>query len=478
MLTPSNHSDSTKMDSLTLADHIHALAASDPSQVLMIDPQGNPLTAGALYERIETFYRHLVAQGVSSGEVVALKGPNGVDWVAALLACHRHGLHTLALSTRWTEAECTDVLMRADAHWQWTFPGDAHGLQRLGTQAKLPTVGAPEIWLATSGTTGQPKIARIPVATAVRAARAVNGQLALGAGDRWWLGIPLYHVGGLSIVFRCLLARAAFVMAERFDATEVLAGWHQQAVTVASIVPTMLQDLVDATGDRPWPPLLRVVLVGGAAVDPALLARCPFALPSYGLTEACAAVTIAKLSERGQALRHSGCALPSTAVRIVNEAGAVQQAETAGLIAIEGPGVFAGYLGEAPQSGWLITGDIGHLDQAGNLVVHARRDDLIVSGGENIYPAEVERVLRTFPGVREAAVVGIAHHRWGQRPVAWLGVTNVFAGEAALRAWLTQHLAAFKCPDRIHIVDDLPRLGNGKLDRVLIKKNSTVGEIN
>jgi O-succinylbenzoic acid--CoA ligase len=237
----------------------------------------------------------------------------------------------------------------------------------------------------------------------------------------------------------------------------------------------MLRRMLAQRGDQTWPATLRVVLLGGAATPPDLIDACiqhgiP-AAPTYGLTETASQVATLRPTELARKPRSSGRPLPATDIRIARESD-MSATDEPGEIEVRGPTVFAGYLGDAAnqgaltEDGWLRTGDIGYLDDDGFLYVVDRRDDLIVSGGENIYPAEVERVLLQHPLVSDAGVTGIPDEAWGARPVAgvvWQG--DPAAAKIALRDHCAAHLAGYKIPATILLFDVLPRTASGKLPR-------------
>jgi O-succinylbenzoic acid--CoA ligase len=242
----------------------------------------------------------------------------------------------------------------------------------------------------------------------------------------------------------------------------------------------MLQRMLEAGGDAPWPASLRCVLLGGSAAPPRLIEDSlrrgiPIA-PTYGLTEATSQVTTLLPEEAPRKPASSGVPLPLTGVRIVTQAGAAPPHEV-GEIEIRGPTVFAGYVGDhSPESGdlndgWFRTGDAGYLDSEGYLYVVDRRDDLIVSGGENVYPAEIERVLRQHPAVLDAGVVGVPDASWGSRPVAavvWSGDLGRVRDD--LLDHCRQHLPGYKIPDRLLFMSELPRSPSGKLLRRTLRE--------
>ena len=287
-----------------------------------------------------------------------------------------------------------------------------------------PAAPAPFAIVSTSGTTGRPKGAVLSRRAFLASAEASAQNLGWRDDDRWLLNMPLAHVGGLSVLTRCLVARRAVVLLPRFDVALFLEAIERHGVTLASVVPTMLRALLDA-GQRAPLGRLRALLVGGAATPPSLLDECAAhgiaALTTYGLTEVCSQVTTQPPRDPSVRLAGSGPPLPGFELRIAGEGGAPLPPLHTGRIQIRGPALFEGYLQpdgsvSAPLTaeGFFDTGDIGELDDRGHLHVHARRTDLIVTGGENVYPVEVEQALERLPGVRRALVCGVPDERWGQ----------------------------------------------------------------
>ena len=315
----------------------------------------------------------------------------------------------------------------------------------------------------TSGTTGTPKGAMLSVANFWWS--AIGSALNLGThdDDRWILCLPMFHVGGLSIVMRAAIYGIEASILDGFDAASVNAGIDGGA-TIVSVVAMMLDRMIDERGNRPYPPTLRCVLLGGGPAPLSLLERCEKlgipAVQTYGLTETCSQV--ATLSP-DQARSHRGAAgkpIYPNAIRIQG-----------GEIEVRGPIVMQGYFNDAEASasaireGWLRTGDIGEIDNDGFLRVLDRREDLIVTGGENVYPAEVEAVLTAHAAVIEAAVVGSEDVTWGQRVVAFVRTSTPIDAES-----LDEHcraaLAGYKVPREFRFVaSPLPRTASGKVRR-------------
>jgi O-succinylbenzoic acid--CoA ligase len=289
-------------------------------------------------------------------------------------------------------------------------------------------------------------------------------------GDRWLACLPLFHMAGLAIVVRAALWGSELEVLRRFDASAV-AERIASGTSHLSLVPTQLAELLPAWGDRPVPASLRAILLGGAPVPEALLSHArELGLPvltTYGMTETASGVAVGGADPETVTDRMGLRPLPGVRLRVV-DAGA----DGVGQVEVAGAMVFAGYLGEpatearTPGGDRLRTGDLGRLGADGLLHIVDRRDDLIVSGGENVYPAEVETVLRAHPDVMDAAVVGQPDRRWGSVPVAAVVLAH---GRRVRDEDLARHcrerLAGYKVPVRFHRLDALPRGDGGKLLR-------------
>jgi len=264
------------------------------------------------------------------------------------------------------------------------------------------------------------------------------------------------------------------VLQRRFEAEATARALAEEGITHVSLVARTLALTLEA-GARPG--ALRAALVGGGPLDAPLLARARAAgfpvLHTYGLTEACSQVTTERPAEADGTT--AGPPLPGVGLRIAAEGGRRAEAEEAGEIQVQGQTVMAGYFADAEATAqafagnWLRTGDVGSVDGRGRLRVLARRLDLILSGGENVYPAEVEAVLSAHPAVAEAAVVGRPHPGWGEVPVAAVVLRPGASGEGLLE-WARGRLAGFKLPAEVQLVEALPRTASEKVDRAAVRK--------
>jgi O-succinylbenzoic acid--CoA ligase len=275
---------------------------------------------------------------------------------------------------------------------------------------------APHTIVYTSGSTGHRRAAVLTGRNVAAAVAASQERLGTDGDDRWLLVLPLFHVGGLSVLWRSAAAGGTVVLQQSFDPAVVAAAFHTGRITVASLVPTMLQRVLD---HDPGPyPKLKAVLVGGAAAAPDLVERALAAglpcLATYGMTETCAQATTVVPGREGDSIGTSGLPLREVQVTITDESGRAVPDGVIGEIVVSGPTVSPGYAGERPRTGALRTGDLGLLDPAGRLVVVGRVDDMIVSGGENVHPARVESVLISHPRVHQAVVFGRPDPEWGQ----------------------------------------------------------------
>ena len=412
---------------------------------------GRTITYAELDARAGVTSRRLAALGLGPGQRVATTLPPGADFAALLHAAARLRATLVPLNTRLTGGELRAQVEDAAAPLVVDEPPD-------GSEADLAPVppldlGQPWTLLFTSGTSGRAK----PVLLSHRnhLASAVASAWALGvAPDDRWLGVlPVFHVGGLAILIRSALYGTAVVVHERFEPDRAASALGGGEVTLASLVPTMLQRVLEA-GVRPARGL-RAVLVGGAAAPESLLARAAACgLPvvrTYGMTETASQIATAPVVADGPAAGSLARPLPGVDLSIGAEAE----------ILVRGPMVAAASLA---ADGWLHTGDRGQLDGDGLLRVDGRIDDVIVTGGENVAAGEVEEALLAHPAVRDAAVMGTPDPDWGAAVTAFV-VAAAPVDAAELRGHCRERIAAFKVPKEVLIVDSLPRNAAGKVER-------------
>jgi len=355
------------------------------------------------------------------------------------------------------------------------FFDSAHDVAGIAESSAAADPERPALVLFTSGTSGVPKAARLSVRALRAAAVAASERLALTAHDFWVACLGLDHIGGASFAWRAGMSGHRLVLVERFDPLAVNLAIDAGGTGI-SVVPTMLHRLLDVRGGRRWPASLRVVLTGGGPLADALAARSAAAgvepSQTYGLSECASQVCTWYPADAGG----RGCAgtpLPGVEVRIVADAVGHEPAGKmgqVGRIEVRGGILFSGYedrgivIAPPTSDSWFSTGDLGEIDDSGRLRVHCRRTDLIVSGGENIYPAEIEAVLAGHPQVRLAAVWGEADDEWGQVVTAAV-VADGAVDHDDFAAWMATRLPGFKRPRRWAVVAALPLTATGKIER-------------
>jgi O-succinylbenzoic acid--CoA ligase len=434
-------------------------AAIRPGQLAVDTPAGS-WSYEELLRHARAGTRELAARGAAPGERVAIALPAGLDFAQALHACLLLGAVAVPIDVRLTTRERTQ-LARGAALVDEPLPRARAGANAGASGAPRAThdLDAVAAVLHTSGTSAAPREVELTYGNFLWSALASAVALELDPRERWLCALPVSHVAGLSILLRSAIYATTAVVHVRFEADRALHALRAQRVTLVSLVATTLARLLDAGLERPA--TLRCALTGGGPVPVPLRERAhaagvPVSL-TYGLTEACSQVTTTPTRSLQRDGPMPGPALFCTRVRI---AGAAHEGE----ILVGGPTV-------APRAcardGWLHTGDVGHLDARGRLHVTGRQADTIISGGENVAPAEVEAVLETHPDVLEAAVIGREDEGWGESVTAIVVARPGRAPQTQeLRAHCALALAPYKVPREVVLRSAaLPRTRSGKLQR-------------
>ncbi|MDQ6807231.1 MAG: AMP-binding protein, partial [Actinomycetota bacterium] len=381
----------------------------------------------------------LAARGVRAGDLVGVALAPGVDFAAALHGCLLLGAPAVPVDLRLTAAERETRMRGVAARVEEPLDGPPLADVPQHRADAVATV------MYTSGSTAVPKRVSLTYGNWLWNALGSAVALELDAEERWLCPMPLTHVGGLSILLRSTIYGTTVVLPGRFEVETVKRELSdpERWITLVSLVPTMLARLLDA--GLKHPPTLRWALLGGGPIPPALIRRARAAgvpvASTYGMTEACS-----QIATRGWPL-----------------AGVELQVTADGEILVRGPIVAPGALS---PDGWLHTGDFGTLSESGRLTVIGRQSDTIVTGGENVAPAEVEAVLLEHEGVADAAVHARPDAEWGERLVASVVLRE--GGEvspAELRRHCAARLASFKVPKSVELTDALPRTPSGKLLR-------------
>jgi O-succinylbenzoic acid--CoA ligase len=436
-----------------LLDNWLAQRAQTCPDRMALRADGLELSYAELEHEATSAARRLASRGVRRDSVVAIELPAGLEYVVVLHALMLLGAVAYPLNTRLSAAERRAELRRAAPALVVSKP------DQLGTtEADLPLLREHDLdaihcRILTSGSSGRPRPIGLTYGNHLWSAVGSAFNLGVDPGDRWLCCLPIYHVGGLSIVMRSVIYGTGAVVHDGFDVDRVADSLERDDVTLVSLVTTQLRRLLDAGVDLSGP---RAILVGGGPVPIDVIeeagGRGAAVVQTYGLTEAASQVTTLAPGEARRKLGSAGRPLLTTHLRIQR-----------GEILVQGPTVAPGC---ADEDGWLHTGDLGRIDEEGFLYVEDRLADVIVSGGENVLPAEIEEVLRRHPAVADAAAVGRADPEWQEAVAAVVVIEDgqqVSANE--LHDHCAEHLAAFKVPKRFEFARELPRTPSGKLLR-------------
>jgi O-succinylbenzoic acid--CoA ligase len=454
-------------------------------------PQAPALRGGDLtldYEtlagRVARAAGALAAAGAAPGDRVAVRLPNRLDHAVVVHAVSWLGAVLVPVHARWAPAEAAGPLAQVGARLLIADAGDpivgaglpcpvlpaaeleAKGgaLPEAAAQPAPQVDGALHSILFTSGTTGAPRPVPLTHGNHRASAEASAANLGVEPDDDWLCCLPLSHVGGLAILLRSALYGTCATLADGFEPAAVAALLAGGRITLASLVPTMLRRVLEVA--PPPAPRLRAVLLGGGPIDRGTVERAldrglP-ALGTYGMTETASQVATVPTAQARAKAGSGGRALPGVELEVVGAGDRPLPPGETGVIRVRGAMVSAAAAG---PGGWLVTGDLGRLDADGFLWVAGRRDELVVTGGENVAPAEVEAVLRAHPEVADCAVVGVPDPEWGHAVAAAIVPRDPARppAPADLAAWCRARLAGFKVPRRWTVVAELPRTSSGKV---------------
>ena len=442
-------------------DWLAAAAAATPDGIALVENDGTEVT----YAELD----HLTACLVGQFQRPFDLGSVGLMGFAPFLVQRR------ILAGMWAAWRLGGAVMVADPQSplliggtegmraRWGIPELISDLDIFGDPVRpevSPSADALHTVLLTSGSTGVPRPVRLTYGNVAAAVSASAERIGNTGADRWLLNLPLHHVGGLSILWRSACAAGTVVVHDVFDAIRAARAMKDGDVTVASVVPTMLARILEAD---PGPyEGMRAVLVGGAAaprslIEQSLAAGLPV-IQTYGMTETCSQVATVVPGSQRESLGTVGTPLRDMAVTI-DSSGSNE-------ILVDGPAVSPGYLGEPDRTGPHRTGDIGMIDAAGRIIIQGRVDDLIITGGENVYPAGVAEVIGRHPIVDRVEVVGPPDPEWGQLVTAVLVADSEAAGE--IEEWARLQLPRHEVPKRWVFVVEIPLLPNGKVDRTAL----------
>jgi o-succinylbenzoate---CoA ligase len=472
---------------------------------------------GELHEMVGALAAGMRSLGVGRGDRLALLMSPSEQYVASIHAIarlgavavplnHRHStqelllqlkdsapsavIHDDALGDRAEELKARGPKGRARPRWELA----AKLIESArGRMEPIPGRGAdassPHAIIYTSGSRGEPKGVKLTLSNFMWNAISVGLRIGVSPSDRWLLCLPLFHVGGYSIVFRSVLHGSGVVLHRRFDPKRVLLSLDNDRITLASFVPKMLADILEARGGTPFPSGLRAIFLGGGQPPARLLAaakkrKLPVLL-TYGMTETCSQVALSGTSSSPGGPAYLPMFPSEVVVTKPGKGGGLELAGPGelGEVAVRGPTLFAGYwrkraLTKAVFRGrWFLTGDLGALQlgdgrrggSTDGIAILGRKEETIVTGGEKVIPGEVEAALREHPAVSDAVVVGVDDARWGQRVVAVVETREARSrgppSSSEMRSFLRERLGVFKIPKQYVFCTALPRTPDGKTQR-------------
>ncbi|KND41854.1 class I adenylate-forming enzyme family protein [Streptomyces stelliscabiei] len=477
--------------------------ASLPDRRAALDPDGaavsdgrQTLTNDQLLRRVQAAARHLQDLGIGPGDVVAVKLTNRVEFVLLLFAAWRLGATITPVNPSMTDVEVARQLADSGARLVVREDGEVDGADATAVlavgelrggvvqpeQAPPPDPSALALLIYTSGTTGVPKGVMLDHANIDAMADMGRRALEVGPADRCLLILPLFHVNGIVIsTLIPLLAGASVAIADRFSPDTFFDVVERERPTFVSAVPTIYSMLAALPDEiRPDTSSLRFGVCGAAPASAELLTRfeARYGFPlveGYGLSEGTCASTVNPVAGPRRA-GTVGPPFPGQEIRIVDADGIEVPRGTDGEVVLRGPNVMRGYLGRPDETarvvvdGWLHTGDVGHLDADGYLTLVGRSKDMIIRGGENIYPKEIEDVLAGDPSVLEAAVIGAPDEKWGEVVVAYVqprpGRT---VDPTVLQDLCARSLSGYKRPTSYVVVEAIPKNAVGKIDKVTLR---------
>ncbi len=486
----------------TMAAGVVGGAARFPAAPAIIDDEGT-VTFAELEQRTNALARGLAGHGLTEGRSVAVMCRNHRGFVEVAAACSKLGVHVVLLNTGFAGPQVAEVVEReradaivydrefaaviADARGGRvcfvTDAGDAGDAddtslaQLIATRvdAPLPPPAVPgRAVILTSGTTGTPKGANRPAPSSMGPMAALLSAIPMRARETTVIAAPLFHAWGFAHVLLATALSSTIVLRRRFDPLETVRAVADHRADALVVVPVMLQRMLEADPEQRralGASSLRVIAVSGSALPGPLANRVMDAFGDalynlYGSTEV-AWATVAGPVDLRAAPGTAGRPPRGTVVRILDEHDAEAPAGASGRIFVGSEMLFEGYTGGGDKDrryGLMATGDVGHFDVEGRLFVDGRDDDMIVSGGENVFPGEVEDLLAGVAGIREVAVVGVPDEEFGQRLRAVVSLQpGAELSEAQLQEHVRTHLARYKVPREVVFVDQLPRNATGKI---------------
>lgn len=486
----------TNMANETIPNLLKKRAFLTPNRIAFVFKE-QEITFLKLYQEALLVAEKLSTIGVKRNDHVGILLKNHIDTVYILFALQLLGCKAVLLNNRLTSAEIHWQMKDSNSIILLTEDSFANIVADLGTQESFNLMLIKELLtqestpfpiaeetnlgdictiMYTSGTTGNPKGVLQSYGNHWWSATGSAFNLGIHDQDCWICTVPLFHISGYSILMRGIMYGMTIILHEGFNEEKVISDIIEHRATIISVVTTMVSRILNQLGSRTLPETFRCMLVGGGPVPKSLLEACVKknipVYQTYGMTETASQVVTLSPEDSLKKIGSAGKPLFPVQLKVVTSTGIEAKPNETGEIRVKGPNITTGYLNrlsetqEKIQNGWLHTGDIGYVDEDGFLYVLDRRSDLIISGGENIYPAEIEGVLLSHDQVLDAGVIGKSDPMWGQVPIAIVvreAGSNLTAPR--LSEYCQQKLAKYKVPKHIVFVEELPRNAARKLMR-------------
>ena len=442
---------------------------------LFVQQGENQFTFGDIYDTVLVFAKSLLKNDLTFNDKVVIFLPTGVDTVEMILACFEIGVIAVPLSIKLTEQELDVLLNQIQptliiTNWankkrfnkfsncthiyieEVISSSDGCGITEISNRSTQDDVCA---ILLTSGTTDLPKAVQLTYKNFEASCENWHDYLGFKDDDQFLCCLPLNHIGGLAVIIRALIYGFSINLVNSFNAEVIFNAFTHYPVTIVSLVPTLLKRILELPGAEFRLKSMRYILLGGGPASDRLLLKCIHdkinIIKTYGMTETCSGIVGLSILNEPENRQYAGRPFKDVNLNIEN-----------GTILITGPMVMKGYLGNPIANGSHDSKDLGRIKND-ILYLDCRRKDLIISGGENVNPREVESVIQSFPNISDAAVTGLKDDEWGQRVVAFVVSKNEVDTEK-LGEFCREKLSDFKCPKDIIQLDEIPRTVIGKVD--------------
>ncbi len=470
-----------------LVDTINETATFSPESPAIISESIN-LNYEQLISKVSALSNYFIQKGIKQNSRVGILSANSAEFIFSVLALWNIGAVPVPVNTRLTEIEIQTLLDFAGVMFLISEKNIMLSNKQLIEISNFETVNntgyfsvnmissSPALIMFTSGSTGKPKAVIHSFNNLLNSVKISHSFFKFESGSHWLTSLPFYHIGGFQIFLRAFLSGSAVILPKELNNEFLLEAMFQHRPAFASLVSTQLKEFVDA-GIKPVDSL-KNVLLGGGFISNELVQRAKVngwhPVKVYGSTETASLITALKNDD--DKISSAGKALNSVEIKIISNNAEPVDPNKIGEIAVSSPTLFTGYLNNEGEyetkfkDAFYLTGDFGHLDEEGYLYVEARRADLIISGGENISPFEIEEVLLSYPGIIDASVFQMEDNKWGHIPAAALVLSGQINTDVLL-TFMRERLAGYKIPRRFFYLEELPKTPLGKVEKEKLKQH-------